>query len=158
MSIYTKLLSIQTSVTTIAKTGKNTFHKYTYVTLNDILDGIRPHLTSLGLVLFQSTTSQKTDMVFDESGTWYSKAEVHVETILVDSETNEQISVGSVGFSVDKAGDKAAFKAETGARKYGLLKLFALDTAEAEPEADEHEQHKPHQSEVPKRRLGGRTF
>ena len=136
MSVYSKLHKIQSSIRSVAKNGVNNFQKYSYVTLNDILNAVRPSLSELGLVVFQSVESSEADIQFVDGKTYHSKARVHMTTTLVDIEDNTQISVGSVGFSTDKNGDKAAFKAETGARKYGLLKLFALDTQEAEPESD----------------------
>jgi hypothetical protein len=152
MSVYTKLHVIQTKVHSVAKNGVNNFQKYSYVTLNDILDAVRPHLAELGLVVFQSTDSSDADVQFLDEKTYQSKARVQMTTTLVDMEDNSQISVGSVGFSTDKNGDKAAFKAETGARKYGLLKLFALDTAEAEPEDDSEPKARPAASSG---RIGG---
>ena len=137
MTVFTKLHTIQSQVRTIDKNGVNKFQKYNYVMLNDILNAVRPLLDELKLVVVQSTTTHNSRTEFIDEKTFYSMSEVHIDTTLVDVEDDSQITVGSVGYSTDKNGDKAAFKAETGARKYGLLKLFGLDTAEAEPEHDE---------------------
>lgn len=137
MTVFTKLHKIQSQVRTIDKNGVNKFQKYNYVMLNDILNAVRPLLDELKLVVVQSTTTHNSRTEFIDEKTFYSMSEVHIDTTLVDVEDDSQITVGSVGYSTDKNGDKAAFKAETGARKYGLLKLFGLDTAEAEPEHDE---------------------
>jgi hypothetical protein len=154
MSVFTKLHSIQSQVQSVGKNGVNKFQHYNYVMLNDILDAVRPYLKELGLVVFQSTTTHNSRMEFVEEKTFYTTSEVHIDTTLVDIEDNTQITVGSVGFSSDKNGDKAAFKAETGARKYGLLKLFGLDTNEAEPENDEAPKASP--NSTPKQGTGTR--
>jgi hypothetical protein len=119
MSVFTKLHKIQSTVTTVGKNGVNKFQKYNYVMLNDILDAVRPQLTELGLCIFQSTTTHNSKIEFVD-GAFYSISEVHIDTTLVDTEDGSQVTVGSVGFSTDKNGDKAAFKAETGGRKYSI--------------------------------------
>ena len=156
MSVYTKLHTIQAQVQSVEKNGVNKFQKYNYVTLNDILNAVRPFLKELGLCVFQSTTSHNSKTEFLDEKTFYSMSEVHIDTTLVDTEDNSQITVGSVGYSTDKNGDKAAFKAETGARKYGLLKLFGLDTCEAEPEEDGEPAVTSTQKSIPKQGVGTR--
>jgi hypothetical protein len=133
--LLTKLHKIQSTVHSVDKNGVNNFQKYSYVTLNDILNSVRPLLAELGLVITQSVTAAESDLVFTD-GAHYSKSSVQMDTTIWDAETGQSLTVGSTAFSTDKNSDKAAFKAETGARKYGLLKVLNLDTKEAEPEDD----------------------
>ena len=59
-----------------------------------------------------------------------------VETTLTDSESGEKVRNVSSGFAMDKNGDKALFKAITGARKYGLSMMFKAHWDSVEPEQD----------------------
>jgi hypothetical protein len=135
-TLHQKLESIQKKVTSIRKTGYNKFQKYSYVQLQDILDALRPHL--VGLTLTQTVAEFTTNRI--ESGdAFYTECSCRVETVLTDTETGELRVVSSIGYALDKNGDKAPYKAMTGGRKYGLLLMFSLDTNEDEPEDDKHE-------------------
>lgn len=129
-----KLLDIQNKVKSVKKTGFNSFQKYAYVQLEDILNVVRPHLD--GCTLTQSIKSGHSQFV-DRPDAFYSECSCVVVTTLTDTETNESISVETLGYALDKNGDKSTYKAQTGGRKYGLLMLFALDTGESEPEQDD---------------------
>ena len=133
MSIHDKLYAVQTKVQRVEKSGNNTFSKYSYSTLADMLTPIRPYLEAYHLTLTQSTEHIQTDIVFTDGG-YYSKASVECTTTLTDTETGESIQVKSPGFSADKNGDKACYKAITGARKYGISSLFNLEWFSVEPE------------------------
>jgi hypothetical protein len=53
---------------------------------------------------------------------------------LIDGDTGETISFQSIGTGAD-SGDKAAYKAATGALKYALLTVFLIPTGD-DPESD----------------------
>jgi hypothetical protein len=110
--------------------------------LGTILSKIKPVLDKQKLILTSSVTEAHCNIEFQsnkESQTtgFYSVANCKVDTTLTDSETGESICNSSFGFATDKNGDKALFKAITGARKYGVSCLFNLqwDSAD-EPEVD----------------------
>lgn len=128
-----KLLEIQRQVKSVKKSGYNSFQKYNYVQLEDVLNALRPHLE--GCVLTQSIKTGESKIV-ERQDAYYSECSCVVVTTLTDVETKESVSVESLGYALDKNSDKATYKAQTGGRKYGLLMLFSLDTGEAEPEDD----------------------
>jgi hypothetical protein len=128
-----KLLEIQRQVKSVKKSGYNSFQKYNYVQLEDILNVLRPHLE--GCVLTQSIKTGESKIV-ERQDAYYSECTCVVVTTLTDAETKESVSVESLGYALDKNSDKATYKAQTGGRKYGLLMMFSLDTGESEPEDD----------------------
>ena len=128
-----KLLEVQRQVKSVKKSGYNSFQKYNYVQLEDILNALRPYLE--GCVLTQSIKTGESKIV-ERQDAYYSECSCVVVTTLTDVETKESVSVESLGYALDKNSDKATYKAQTGGRKYGLLMLFSLDTGEAEPEDD----------------------
>lgn len=135
MSLTSKILEVNRQVTTVEKGGTNNFNKYSYSRLGDILAPLRPVLQKLGLVVTQSTIPLHNKI--EEIGTkYYSNSAVQCTTTVFDTETGESLSVESVGFSMDANGDKAAYKAITGARKYGITSIFCLDWDAVEPEDD----------------------
>lgn len=128
-----KLLEIQRQVKSVKKSGYNSFQKYNYVQLEDILNALRPYLE--GCVLTQSIKTGESKIV-ERQDAYYSECTCVVVTTLTDAETKESVSVESLGYALDKNSDKATYKAQTGGRKYGLLMMFSLDTGESEPEDD----------------------
>lgn len=136
MSIVEKLHKIQSSVSVIDKTGHNKFSGYDYVQLGGILERLNPLLNKLGLVLVQSVVESDCDYRPVSEKAYYSVARCVVETTLREVESGETITNLSSGFSMDKNGDKAAFKSITGARKYGLTMMFKVHWDSVEPEED----------------------
>jgi hypothetical protein len=113
--------------------------------LGTILSKIKPVLDKQKLILTASVVEGDCKIEFQSNG-FYSVANCKVETTLTDSETGESISNASFGFATDKNGDKALFKAITGARKYGVSCLFNLQWDADEPEVDT-----PDLNDVPKK-------
>jgi hypothetical protein len=142
-AILAKLHKIQSAVSHIEKAGENKFQGYKYIMLGTILEKVRNPLAEHGLVLTQSVVESKCDLQFNGEKAFYSVGYVKVSTTLLDVETGESISVESAGFSTDKNGDKAIFKAITGARKYGLSLLFKAHWDAVEPEDDSEEEAPP---------------
>jgi hypothetical protein len=147
MSLLIKLQSLQSELSTyVDKEGTNTFSHYDYVMLGTILSKIKPSLDKYKLILTATVTQADCKIEFQSNG-FYSIGSCKVETILIDSETDERISNCSYGFATDKNGDKALFKSITGARKYGISTLLGLQwDSQDEPEVDT-----PDLNDVPKK-------
>jgi len=135
MTLLSKLQLVQSELSSyVEKEGTNTFSKYTYVMLGTILSKIKPVLDKHKLILTASVIEGDCKIEFQSNG-FYSIGNCKVETTLTDSETGESISNLSSGFATDKNGDKALFKAITGALKYGVSCLFNLQwDSDDEPE------------------------
>jgi len=119
MKIYQKMLEIQKSLKAVPKNGFNSFHKYNYVTKADVLQAVSGPCAEQGIVHYVTVLDTTID-----SGCAF----VKVELTLVDAETGEKVTVVASGYSEDKKGDKAVFKAQTGASKYAYLQAFGLAT------------------------------
>lgn len=155
--LLSKIHKINEQVQCVEKGGKNTFAKYSYSRLGDILAPIRPLLTRFGLVVTQSTSPiHNTVEVID--GKYYTSSACTCTTTVYDIESGQNISVESVGFSMDKAGDKAAYKAITGARKYGITEMFNLDWDAVEPEDDRYDANRPTSSNTKKTPVSKRVY
>lgn len=127
-SLYQKLRIVQGRINSISKTGYNSFQSYKYVVLKDILDELKPVLSSVNLHLTATTY----DAVISETD---AKVTVEVTVTNVDF-PSEQLATAATGYAKDK-GDKAIYKATTGAFKYALLLLFGLAQEDDDPEHDE---------------------
>lgn len=142
MNLKEKLLAVNKAVTKVDKGGTNNFSKYDYCRLGDILEPLRPHLQELGLIVVQSIEPIDNKLEFMDNG-YYTVSSCACLTTVFDTDSDDSLSVSSTGFSTDKNGDKAAYKATTGARKYGISALFCLDWDAVEPEDDRYDDKRP---------------
>lgn len=127
MSLIQKWVELVASVDYIQKRGRNDYHKYTYVTEEDLLDVLRPKMAELGLVFYPSSAE-----VIDNSG---SVITIRYTYTLVDAETGEAAHLQVIAQGADSQ-DKGAYKAATGARKYALRQLVLVSTGD-DPERDD---------------------
>lgn len=118
--IHQKLIEIQNRVK-VPKNRYNSFGKYNYRSLEDILDTVKPMLLQNGLSLHLS------DEVVSIGGANYIKA----HAVLRENETGELIECSAVAReSVDKKGmddSQITGTASSYARKYCLNGLFLID-------------------------------
>ena len=132
--LFRKLLQVQQKLRPIAETGKNTYQRYSYATALDILEPVKRTCNELGLFIYLDVT---------ESVIEPGKARCTVKLTTVDCESGEALSINSCGYSEDwsykenrATGDKAIYKAITGATKYAVREMFALASTD-DPEKDE---------------------
>jgi hypothetical protein len=118
----------------VGKSGRNTYDKYTYATLEDYIAAIRLPLSEEGLALVFSQEHVETlePRQTKGGGTEYG-ARVHMEMHLMHS-SGETWCCRGTGDGFDR-GDKAVYKAATGARKYLIASALNLATSD-DPEAD----------------------
>ena len=130
------LLEAQKDMGAVAKSGENKYDKYSYANLADYNAVIKPALEAHGLVMYESVVSIKPV----EGGRTTSKGNsenaifVELDVTLAHS-SGGVIIVKAAGEGQDR-GDKALYKAITGARKYARACLFNLVTTD-DPEGDE---------------------
>jgi hypothetical protein len=117
----------------VGKDGTNKFHKYKYASEANVISSLRPVLHKHGLMLIQSSVRVWTDE--------YKRDWEECEYTLVHKDGfvwPEKIRAFGCGQDMSKdgkVGDKGLYKAITGRNKYGLMKLFQLETAD-DPEND----------------------
>ena len=135
--LFKKLLQVQQRLKPIAETGKNTYQRYSYATALDILEPVKRTCNELGLFIYLDVTESEI-----EPG----KARCTVKLTAVDCETGESLSINSCGYSEDwsykenrATGDKAIYKAITGATKYAVREMFLLGSTD-DPEKEEMKQ------------------
>ena len=129
-----KILRVASGVRGVEKSGRNNFHKYDYVTENDLLNAVVPGLEDEGVMVVTSTTSQMVVETKTKKGDTEFLTLVTTAHTFIDGENGAQITVYSQGQGSDK-GDKGVYKAITGANKYFLYKSF-LKAAGDDPEGD----------------------
>ncbi|HYE89524.1 MAG TPA: ERF family protein [Terriglobales bacterium] len=126
-SLVTKLAEVMAEVERVAKRGRNDFHKYDYVTEADIAAAVREHMAARHLMMIPSV----------ESLAWRADGKIAtlgVKFTIYDGDTGEMLPFLVYGEGQD-SGDKATYKAMTGANKYALLKLFQIPTGD-DPERE----------------------
>lgn len=129
-NLVQKVVAVMKRVGAIPATGKNQFHGYSYRKHSDIVNALQPALIEAGLIIF---VKDVTPIIQDKG---------HLQAVFTYAITDgkEFMDFKGVGEGIDvskdgKAGDKAAYKAQTGGMKYALNVLLTLAT-DAEPEAD----------------------
>lgn len=127
MSIHQKFFNVQSSLKVVPKNGFNSFHRYPYAQEQDVLAAINPLCIENKLTHF---------ITVEEANIEKGCASVKVKLVLTDIETGESLESLGWGYAEDAKGDKAIYKATTGATKYVYLKFFGLSTGD-DPERDE---------------------
>lgn len=132
--LHTRLARVLAKIGKIPKSGRNEFHGYDYVVEDDLTEQIRPMLADEGISLIFAAE----EIVLEDN------CIAHVRcTFTLGCDIGEPITttVWGAGRDADrngKRGDKAVYKAMTGATKYFLYKTFLVSTGddvEIEPPA-----------------------
>jgi len=129
-NIIKKITEIMHAVGAVPKDGKNTFQNYAYRRHEDIVNKLQPALAAAGVVFVPSAKK----IIASEPGY------VLLEVTYTVTDGESSVSCVGLGEGVDKSkdgrpGDKAAYKAQTGAMKYALNDLLML--AASDPEEDQ---------------------
>ena len=130
-ALFQKILAVQKLLEPLEKSGRNDYQKYNYTTAGDVLLPAQKACNEHGLVIIADVIDSKI-----EPG----KAECIVQLTIIDSETGESHSITASGYAEDMShkddritGDKAIYKAITGATKYAVRSFFLLPS-EDDPE------------------------
>ncbi len=118
----------------VQKRGHNPRFNYSYVTAADIAGAVGDILAELGVVVVPRLESISHEAVRSGRTEAEHVARVVMSYSFVDVDTAEEITVKTAGEGLD-SGDKAPYKAMTGALKYALLQSFLLATGD-DPEEE----------------------
>lgn len=129
-----KIAEVMKDVKYIEKKGFNKFHNYKYATESDVAEKVRESLSEKSVVMIPHVKKHSSREHVTGKGKTEYIATVLMEFRLIDGETGEELVFNSIGEGQD-AGDKAVYKAITGAQKYALMKAFMIPTGD-DPEAD----------------------
>jgi hypothetical protein len=139
-TLIKKLAKIMSDIGPVEKTGWNNFNKYKYTTEADVQAITSKKMAKENLMLIPFEISHETKEVTTRKGNVEQLYTGTWDFSIEDGDSGEKIIVRVSGQGQD-SGDKAAFKALTGAHKYALMKLFQISTGD-DPERDV-EGHQP---------------
>lgn len=138
-SLVRKLAEVKGLVARIPKSGRNEFHRYDYATEADVVEAVRHGMAERRLVMFPSVEDVAFIDVASEKGKSQRLCTAKVVFTVEDGDSGETRSFKMVGQGMDQ-GDKAFYKAITGAEKYAVMKLFMMATGD-DAEQDSPERH-----------------
>lgn len=140
-NIYQKLVEVRKGIAKVPKRGRNEFQGYDYATEADILEAVNAGIDEQGLWIIPSEVDRKekeiTSIDRDGRERKYNFCWIKILYTIVDSDNPDsgKIEAFSWGSGVD-SGDKALYKAKTGASKYFFTKMFRIPTGD-DPEREE---------------------
>jgi|SRR5690348_8566313 len=138
MSMREKVLAIYKNIPFVGKNGKNETLSYDYVKAADVVIAVRQALLDEGIVAEIDMDQVGQPYTIDRQSPKPPFSAVNVKCFIVctDAETGETHKGTGLGAGADM-GDKAIYKAQTGALKYALRHAFLIPDEEgADPEAD----------------------
>jgi hypothetical protein len=134
-SLVRKMAEVMGEVDRVRKNGRNAFHNYDYATEADIVEAVREGLSKRAVMMLPSIVKTEWTQVQRAKGGTERLCTLTVRFTFHDGDSGEEMAIEVLGEGQD-AGDKATYKAFTGATKYALLKTFLIPTGD-DPEADE---------------------
>ena len=129
LNLRQKLAEVRRRIGYVQKRGRNERHNYSYVTAADIAGAVGDILAELGVIVVPRLESISHEPARTGRTDGEHLTHVVMSYSFVDVDTAEEIAVKVAGEGVD-AGDKAPYKAMTGALKYALLQSFLLATGD----------------------------
>jgi len=129
MTLRQKLGEVRRRIGYIQKRGYNECHNYNYVAAADITGTIGDILAELGVVVIPRLESITYEPQAPGPVNSVRVARVILAYTFTDVDSGEEITARVAGEGLD-VGDKASYKAMTGALKYALLQSFLLATGD----------------------------
>ena len=126
LNLREKFAEVRRRLGYVQKRGHNERHNYSYVTAADLAGSVGDILAELGVVVIPQLQSISTETPRSSSDRI---ARVVMNYRFVDARSGEELTVRVAGEGADP-GDKAPYKAMTGALKYALLQSFLLATGD----------------------------
>lgn len=151
--IATAIAQVIAQVNRVPKNGDNTFDRYMYATESDLLDAVRAPLAAAGVAVFTSSEVVHEETYETKRKDLWRRLRVRLVVRMVHK-SGQWIETVHVGEGEDR-GDKAAYKAITGATKYWVMKTFLISTGD-DPESGQQSQGRPAQGQGGPQRQGRR--
>lgn len=142
MGLHSKIAEVSAAISHVEKKGRNDFHKYDYAQAADVYAAVRDEFSARGVTVVPAITAVE----IMEMGK-NKLVSAQMEITMTDSESGESMVVPWHGVGED-TGDKAIYKALTGALKYFYIQLLSLPTGD-DPEDDHHDRVKAKQPAGP---------
>jgi ERF superfamily protein len=141
MTLRQKLREVRRHISYIQKRGYNERHDYSYATAADIAGTVGNILAELGVVVIPRLESISYEPN-TPGHTAPNVARVIMAYTFADVNSDDEVTVKVAGEGLD-LGDKASYKAMTGALKYALLQSFLIATGD-DPENESVRSHGGH--------------
>lgn len=138
MTLIAKLAEACSAVDPIKKQGVNTRQNYAYVRATDVAAAIRNEFFKRNIILAcDEKDYRQIRTIKTNSGGEMCEFLLHCEYTFIDGDSGEKLGpIGAFGCGMD-SGDKAIYKAKTGALKYVLRGIGLIPDEDADPETDE---------------------
>lgn len=136
-----KLVEVMACVDRVAKNGTNETQRYKYAMASDVYDAVRSELARRFVMMVPHLQKVEWADIPTKSGGTLKLCTAHVRFDFTDAETGEVLPVEAFGQGSD-SGDKAGYKAMTGATKQCLIQTFLIPTGD-DPE------HEPKAAKLP---------
>lgn len=135
-SLVSKLAEACNAVGGVAKKGRNEHQRYDYVKAADVAKAIRRELFKRNILLLADEKEVQQSEIVTPSGSTMRQITLRVDYTLRDGDSPDSITTTCYGIAMD-SGDKALWKAKTGAQKYFLRGLGLIPDEKDDPEFDE---------------------
>lgn len=135
-NLIRKLTEACNAVGGVEKKGRNEFQRYNYVKAADVAKAIRHELFERRILLTCDEKEITEKDVPTNNGGTIRVLTLKVEYTLRDGDSAETLTMTAFGVAMD-SGDKAIYKAKTGALKYFLRTLGIIPDERDDPEFDE---------------------
>lgn len=138
--IASKMAAAMKEIDAVTKKGRNENQKYNYVRAADVANEVRTALVNNGIAFTYDVSECRNWEKASNSGSMLNYCHIKVDCLFIDSESGESVTAGAVGWGMD-SGDKAPYKAMTGALKY-IMRMTFLIPDESDPENEKEESPK----------------
>ena len=129
-SLVSKLAEVMAALERLPKLGVNQHFNFRYVTEADVLDSVRAELGRRHVLMLPTLRDTQFEKVGTKTGSM-TFCTLKVDFTFMDGDTGETLVVSMMGQGTDAgAGDKAFYKALSGATKYVILKTFLLSSGD----------------------------
>jgi hypothetical protein len=142
-----KLLEAQKAAKPVEKQGKNTDQNYSYARAEDVIREAQDALHSAGLVGMMTFSEAEERPITSKSGTAGVYCLLRAKLLILEEtegSSHRVLEVDGFGAGIDYPGDKAIYKAMTGAAKYAYASALGIpfgddpeDSTTSAPEARE---------------------
>lgn len=137
-----KLVAAALAVENVAKRGTNTEQNYKFAQAEDVASAATKALLAHGVLAEFECEDAETQPIRSKRGSEGLIVTVRCRLIVTDSESGQTESRLAMGSGSDYPGDKAIYKAMTGARKYAFLHLLGIPIGD-DPDAHRGEPRTP---------------
>lgn len=135
--IAKKLTLAMAEIDAVTKKGRNDKQQYNFVRAADVANEVRTALVNNSIAFTYDVSECRNWEKASNSGSMLNYCHIKVDCLFIDSESGESVTAGAVGWGMD-SGDKAPYKAMTGALKY-IMRMTFLIPDESDPENEKEE-------------------